>query len=198
VDLSQIGLVFDIAGALLLSAEAIKVRNLERLVMRTQAVVSRLVFVQISPEGWAIGLGQRVALPVANESSKQQPALNDDRGLWWRRMKIIGTTLLISVVLGAGLVWLWLLLIARIDAGPIGHSALFALLLLPLGLVSLLFLFALTSSALGTVLLLVEASVAAVAVFERRTADGTVGIVGAFFLIAGFACQFVAAGQHTH
>lgn len=199
MDLSRIGLIFDIAGALLLSAEAIKVRNLERLVTRTQSLMARVAFVQISPDGgFAIGLGQSLSLGTERESVDRPPFERTEHGPWNQRMKLILGTLLVSLVAGTGLVWLWLLLVARIGEGPTGQSALFALLLLPLGPVSLFFLVVVLSSALGMLLLLVEASVAAVAVFERKTADGTVGIIGAVLLIAGFACQFVAAGQRTH
>ncbi len=154
------GLCFDIVGALLLSVEAVKVRNLESAID---------VVVRFTQKITAIDVG---------ESSTEKAA--------W----VYLPTALLSG-LASGSVVLLIFVAGKLTAGSSSHQALVALALVAVGLTALFLVVVAAAFILFTLTLLAEAAVAGIAIVEARTADGTIGIVGAATLVMGFSLQIV-------
>jgi hypothetical protein len=158
---TKLGLVIDMAGALLLSIEAVKVRNLDAAVKRANARMQW--FGTKAPGGRTTLPGFLILFGVPGA------------------ILVVGAALLVGLLRGQiadrGLP-------LRILAAVAAIGAVLAMLL---GAFLVIF------AALGAILRISEAAVKSIGVVDRRTADGTIGIIGAGLLILGFVLQFVGA-----
>jgi ribonuclease HI len=160
-----IGLSVDIVGALLLSVEAIKVRNLESAAGRLVRITHRITIVHAADRE-----PERVAW--------LGPAV------FWSTLTV--TSVLLLTFIGGRLPsersWQWVLAV-------VGLAVLGVLALFFVAMAAAFLLFALT--------LLAEAAVRGVAVVDTRTADGTIGIVGAGMMVLGFSMQIIGAPRRS-